>query len=589
MPLRLLTCLAFIQMVFGINACKSRDQSGLSQTGITTSTDSSDFSSLFLSEARSEMGDSSFNKAQPFLVLRHNEGHFAPPSSTETSDFFQKLEAKMREGSPGEYLNASKDQPFNVGDAGTSVAALQSFRQKHGEPLTVILVGGIFGEFIEARPFEDLFVSKREKFPNKNKRAPDFSAFVSARSIGQVPVKTADGRQKTLDDLVSVSSIDDAEGKALVNVIYLNTLLFSGESLGSIESRAQIFTQRLNALFKKLEWVPKNIAIAGYSRGTMVSLEMLSQAMSDPRGNPWFDSVRAMVSLGGVVYGSVMSDATQDRSNLTAKQLDAATKFKNSLDQGDQWATMSFAARTSLIAKNTKAWTDFLIQMIRLSVPKDSEQSILEKVANAKNSIGKFARVDPRSSTGMIAKIWSFYNLSSPLGDQYPVNVKHFKQILTDLVTAVPELSERDQLKWWSEHLVPTKGIKYYSIAATMGQEAEFLQNPVGDIPGSLDEGILMDSYKQLVTMTKTTNSVGFRLNDSQVPVHRARFWSEIHPLLNPAQEKLDVTFLGLVGTSHWGIALEAANPESSGKLHPFPRRAMFKAMAAKIAMDQAQ
>src|SRR6185437_6644882 len=124
----------------------------------------------------------------------------------------------------------------------------------------------------------------------------------------------------------------------------------------------------------------------------------------------------------------------------------------------------------------------------------------------------------------------------------------------------------------------------FLSITATMadpdaGQaESTFMANTRTFAANSPDDFFLIGGYKGMVA-----SSDGITINDSQMVAYKSRFWPELAPLLNPAQAPMNGRWLGLVGTHHWGLALQVVNKPSDGRMNPFPRTAMLEALALEV------
>ena len=119
---------------------------------------------------------------------------------------------------------------------------------------------------------------------------------------------------------------------------------------------------------------------------------------------------------------------------------------------------------------------------------------------------------------------------------------------------------------------------------ATEGRPWDLVTNPVAYDNGSVDFRSLRGNYYDLFAAS------GVQLQDSQVPVERARFWPALHvpsassTPFNPAQKPIKTYFMGTVGTHHWGLAFPKAFSTQGMDGNPYPRTTLLKAMATFVA-----
>jgi hypothetical protein len=408
---------------------------------------------------------------------------------------------------------------------------------------------------------------------------------------------------------VHVSSIDDANGLPLVNVVLMDTRFMSLESLGKIASRAELFSRRIAKMNEILAYnggsAPKNIAFMGYSRGTPIALEMLARAKEDPAKHPWIARTRAMISLGGVIYGSDLADdamniRAQDPPSAPAQQLAVLNEFKDKLELIDGRKDVA----KLVVVGNLKRWGDFLARMVYVTNPPSSvihgffkwlgnEKKMdwfLDKARSLIAGHQMTKRLDSSAGAQLAAEMaYKSFNLKHPVTHN-DANVKRFQALTTAVVDGASELATPARLDWWKQNVVPTEGLRYYAITGTMmddagkGLQHELATNRTAFNPDLLDYGMLMGNYRDFV---KTS---GVALNDSQVAVYKSRFWPQLNSLLNPEQPALDQSFLGVVGVHHWGLALKVVNIPDSRKVtvphNPFPRRALLKALSTIVVKD---
>ena len=203
-------------------------------------------------------------------------------------------------------------------------------------PLTIVLVPGIFGEFIDTPIYKELMLnqssSQKKLWMEKSKGLTD--THFSTEKYGATVTAENSLKQVPLSDLVLVSSIDDVDSKPLVKVILFMTPVLSLESVSDISEVSRIFIRRMDA-YMKVMGVPENLAFLGYSRGGMIGLDILAQAYAKQKTGasvPWLAKVRGMVAVGGVTYGSDLADQLENPEMIITQQLNAAKKLAQSLE-----------------------------------------------------------------------------------------------------------------------------------------------------------------------------------------------------------------------------------------------------------------
>ncbi len=517
-----------------------------------------------------------------------------------------------------------------------AVTAEQISQALGNHPITVVIVPGIFGEFIPTRAFEDIF-TKEKSSASYQKFQNDLVAKGECRTGDEVQCdKTTLMKSMTLapensgeqvEGLGNLISVTDIE-KTNVRLVLFNTPMLSLESLGDIKDRAAIFNRRLKKFFQ-LEGIPKNIVLVGYSRGTPVGLEMLSQAMQERNpGSPWLAHTRGLIALGGVTYGSSLADvavnaAHDAKPNKTAVEVAAAQQLVDSLQLVDD-ATLKrdypvlddFAlesVRVMRVTENMAAWYKFLTtfsQAEQISGPAALFAKIKDTVAQSRGT-------DVTSTIALALKFAGQYGLLpdmqyQSLSDalehapqiaqellkagqgfisQYSLNIKRFKALVTAARVGAVGLATAERKTWWQTHQIPTQGIRYYSIAASFGVPTD-----AADVAGQelAQSQIIYNMVSQDYLMLRQNyldyaHVSSHYVNDSQVAAQRVKFWPELTQALNPNITGLQTTFLGTLGAHHWSLAFREVNHNKDGKMDPFPREALMKSLAAAVALDLEQ
>ncbi len=484
--------------------------------------------------------------------------------------------------------------PLNPMSATEIETVLKSTGSNMNDRPTIVVVPGIFGEFIDCRSFEEV-LSRQTAYKSHWESALKVDSDPKHHLDMAYSLADYNYRLYDIKDLISVGSVDDKSGKPLVNLVLLNTKKLSLESLGDVGDKAETFNRRLNKFFA-IMGVPKNITVLGYSRGAVVGLDMMARANAHPTANPWIKSVHAMVALGGVTYGSDLADLATNSTGAaqapaSARQLIALEKFGNGLtlippDAGS-------IKKAELVAKNLEAWAAFGADMIKAGA---SEIGTKIKHASKQWAINKRLiadgfRIDLNGPVSLVVQVFfDTLQFDNPSKD-YNLNVLKGKKLIEAVVTGAKQLSEVERLKWWGRTVIPTEGIRYYSVAGTMvdpqdgaPEAAELSSFPKSYNAQLLDYPMLVNNYRGM------KGASGVKINDSQVSVNQLRFWPEIATKLNPAQKPMDHTFLALLGTDHWNLAIRQVNVAREGALanpyNPFPREALIKSIATAIVID---
>jgi hypothetical protein len=189
--------------------------------------------------------------------------------------------------------------------ARTPVDVAQILELAKKKKLTIVVLPGLTGEFNQAddqkreRSFEEIFsASSTEK--------TKWSLNTASKQMmdEQYDLFSDSNKPQKLSDLMSVASVDDAQGNPLVKIVIMNTKLGSLETIGSVTEKAAIFNRRLEAFMKINS--DENIVLLGFSRGTPLALEMLSQARS--QNLAYLSRVKAMTAVVGVIMGASIAD-----------------------------------------------------------------------------------------------------------------------------------------------------------------------------------------------------------------------------------------------------------------------------------------
>jgi len=473
-----------------------------------------------------------------------------------------------------------------------SVHALNAEKILTKKPVTIVIVPGFLGEFIENRGFEEVFAPIDQETATaaattnldrgtstqvRDERTADFlDKIAAAKKVGngnavdvRKVVRTIDFEHKVdLSDVIHMGAIKSNDGKILAKVVLFFTKRMSLESIGDLEGPAAIFNRRL-AKYLSLTG-PQDLVLVGYSRGTPLGLEMLAQAKKQNLG--WLASVKAMVSLGGVSWGSSLVDI-----------YDRPSDAKESLDSLDGLANVLFPSSIAF-PTNTAHWGHFLTKMALFTRDKAKHAEMPAEEFQG----GLFENTIDLGAVGSLAKsVYSELGLTSPFSD-YADNINRFKRFTKALVAGIRGMGSNTRIDWWKSHELP-KSVQYYTITAAMAnpgsRDAEektiFRDMGIGYSMSADDKSLLQNSLDY-------THESGVPLNDSQVAIAQAMLLPNFAEKLNPANAGLKTSFLGTCGTHHWGLALRKVSVKTE-HANPFPREALLKALAAKVVLDQSR
>ena len=155
-------------------------------------------------------------------------------------------------------------------------------------PVHIVVVPGIFGEFIPVSPFEEVFRYGGAASVQWDRKlaalesVPASADLVHGRQFSAAAVKDV---SRSMRDLVRVGSIDDADGTPLVTITYLKPELGSLETFGTLDDNADYYLTRLEKYFKILG-TPEHLYVMGYSRGTPTALNRVDRHVRRPGREP---------------------------------------------------------------------------------------------------------------------------------------------------------------------------------------------------------------------------------------------------------------------------------------------------------------
>jgi pimeloyl-ACP methyl ester carboxylesterase len=558
------------------------------------------FRNIFLGSVSSAYSE---DQRKKLIYLPNDAILHVADNARSPEEFLAMMNATQKATSPIELYELGAATPSAAYAPDQIEKILLSAGKATEDRVTVIAMPGIFAEFIKNRVFgevldlpksayRDLWEKKLAAYKASHPaNDPALSDMIySTEEVGMVSAP--------IEDFFHVSSIDTADGTPLVNLLVADVKFMSLESVGKLVDRADEISRRAEKFFH-IMGEHKNIALLGYSQGGVHALEMLAQGKANPNQYPWLKNVRAMIAMGGVSYGSDLADLAMNSNHAnpapkTAIELEALKTLSATLE-----TTAGKPNAEVIVKKNFAAWGSFISTLIYQSTPaRGSIWDILKglvpgssgtALAELKKQLASYFTVDMDMGAQIIADFgFKAFDLNHPVKD-YDKNITRFKNFADAMLIASYDLSTEARLAWWKTHTVPSQGITYYGMTTTMventgsPEQLAIATNRTCYNPDLLDYNMLMGNYVDF------KNGSGLAVNDSQMSPYKVRFSNELNALLNSQQEKLNTTYLGILGTHHWGMAFKSItrNPQQpDAPSNPFPRPALLKALATQVAQD---
>jgi len=545
-----------------------------------------DFAAYLRAEGRS---DDDIKK----LVYLPNEAVLSPkltsPRGASAADRIAAYDNAFKAIKPSALYEEGKKTPLAASSDVEKV-----LREK---PVHIVILPGIFSEFIPRTPFDELFSQSstaKKEWATKGAKVKD----------ARYNVKTLSSDQRPMSELVRVGSIDDASGKPLVTAAYMQAGVGSLEDFGTEAENSEVYLRRLDRYFEAQGGVPDNLYIMGYSRGAVAGLDLVVAAHRAKK--PWAPKIKGFISHAGVIYGSQLADAsftggpsTDMLNTLRAFVGEKGSEGKLESCEGGPRADAGFLLKT----RNTGHWTKLLadLAVIAMKLPKHDDVLGLEAIDTNLPNGGRIAT--------FAAKALGIPLPGAPtmegegvidldlFDDNHCANVESFKATARAIVKGAESLTTKSRVAWWQrpENALPTN-VKYFALTGTMGDATSstpwaLTTNDVAYDPGSVDFRSLRGNYYDFLAA-----SGGIQLQDSQVSVNRGKFWPALHnpstvnAPFNPNQKPIKAYFMGTVGTHHWGLSFPRAFTTQGVEGNPFPRTTLLKTIATFVAqVDRAE
>ena len=511
------------------------------------------------------------------LIFKTPEAFHKPPPVGHGTELLEASRASYRQQLAHSWFFEGLNQKPEGGGPSLRVPA---------RPVTLVVIPGIFGEFIEQLPFQEVIDQNNSRYHKKwqstLEQVPD--KVYSLLEMKEVPCH--------LSDVVKIGSIDEGE-RSFANVIVLDAGSGSLETLGSLASNVEVFQRRLSRVFELIA-DETEIYLVGYSRGLAVALELVSslheQSKSgeiSPAAGAWFGRIRGVVGLGGVYYGAnfahqVLTGKSGATSDLVRLLCDVAGRLMTVPDDA------RLAEKSSMVAANAKVWVDFVKQVSGAQSPtaaagKSFLGMDLEEVLVEEGKARIMGRDVPIPSPwGIFSVVNSFFLKTFSLKkfvSGYNMNIRAFQQLVEAVVIGVHTLTPASRDEWWRGHELPGD-LVLFSITGMMPDAyLNGFGSPLWNFEGfgarTSDYNVsLRASYYDTVASESTL------INDSQVSHFCSRYWEQMYP-----EHQYTHYYLGSLGTHHWGMAFPfTIKDDAKIGRNAFPRTVLLRSVASFIS-----
>ncbi len=504
------------------------------------------------------------------LVLKVPEALMLPMEESNEQKFIEKLTEQYKQYSVSDLYQLSKDTPFRPVNDEVLKSAVK------GKKIIYFFIPGIVGEILtDNAVFTEILRNEKSSFAQEARQYYKNYKKQNGKRLKDPVFRMRSNEvvEENLEELLLASSIDDEDGEALVKFVYFFPQFLSLETFGPTADRAAIAIRRIEKFIKLVETnegKDYDFIIIGYSQGSPVAMEVSAQLQA--ANSPLLKKLKAVVSYSGTVWGSeladiVLADAPKKDIPPLGRQFKAFEELINNLET-EAKNPLNFFKGYYQNKKNILAFIKDVMseteEGIKTSAPKASIVSLMKLVMRL--ALVEFKALD--------------------LGVFHYQNMKKLKKFGTAVIAGVNELTTEYMENWHREHILPSNNIRYYNISGVSGDieiDKEFFQDSLAGMDlESLDFEMLQGQFQII------QKGSGLALNDSQLSMQRTRFWPELSMVLNPKQPKYDATFLGVLGTHHWGITFDYFNASAPQVINNFKRPELILSLAEIIAADLA-
>ncbi len=494
-----------------------------------------------------------------------------PELTSEDFDRTQSPEANLKRLDEA-FVKIKPSDLYNFGQAQQrSPVSTSGIDQKlTAAPLTLVLIPGYLSEFAETAFAEEAFSPSSILAKRWHQLLRDQATNPKTKdhyfSLGENTLV-----EDSLGAVISVASIDKGNAPLIRLIGFRFPAAQTLESVGTIEDVSTIYRRRLAKVVALLPNDATNLVLVGHSRGAAVALDMLAKGTA--ASEPWATKVRSVVSYGGVITGASTADRIDILGSIDQETVLINKRLHDSLKTGSN-------LNPFVLIANLRAYLKY----------KSANKALSERSTATLNKFFGESDIHDSKYSGMDSVM---DKLSEDL-DQRGGGGKAFKLklFISKTLAGLEGLRTSVRLSWFRTNVLPVKGVKYYALASTLTdpQRSSEDEQIVRDAPGidfeSDDFKVSLKSYREMLLEPDTESfdyDLAGGLNDGNVAVQRSVFWPKLIAAVNP-RNQLNTEFLGVLAVNHVALAHSKAAPESAPS--PFPRAAVLKALAAKVAFD---
>lgn len=551
--------------------------------------------------------------------IAHKYWLYSPPhdllhtTSLETLGV-EKIKEKINET----YKNFSIEDFFNV-EPSTKINK-KNFLQNISlikedlkeNPTIIVVLSGIFSEFIDSIPFQEVFYPKEnptqkylKQLASKNPIwGMDYHDYLPNTTMDNLSLEEMGSKTVTLDELIRINMLQVDE--LSIPTLFMETPRFSFESIGDQYKIAKHYVRRLEK-FANL-WQQNNqikrVILLGYSRGSTIGLEMANLIKNKNSSHPFKTKLKGVISLGGVLYGthlaqealsSIMNNGLKSTDPQNAKILFYLSTLANNLEyaQSNTYQNEELFRKSKIFLKNTMEWLKFFKNLgLELALGDVLEpnldikstfnfQTFQEKVIQLILNTSSFRSLDKNITLEFLQMLlFNSFHLKS-FYKEYDLNIKKFKITVDKIIISLQQITIDKRMAWWKKNKIPTKNILYWPITAiTTSANAtplsnHIINNPWTYVPNHLDDWLMRHCHDRLAKLSGST------LNDGQVFLPYAMFQDELNAQLNPyyVKNKIKGPIPLILGVNHWGMAFPIVHPRTDSLMNAFPRKELLKSL----------
>ena len=454
-------------------------------------------------------------------------------------------------------------------------------------PISVFFFRGSPSEFNAREPLSDFdwaSSSLYKKWKTKMRSISHKDKLVKAYSYEHAEV-----RDFSIESLVDVYSIDDKNGKAIVNIVSFKTDIATFESNELNDTVIPRFIKRISLIDSLID-LP-NLYLMSHSMGSMRTLEIASRLHTSENPVEWFSRLKGIISISGVIWGSASGEVSTlegEAFNILYESLAKIANIKeDKIRNKPQEALVEILSYVSGLARGfNQTYHSVSLEGINVSYPVKPEilrllNAINISLAKGAGSNSFIADHEPYSFVDYKLKEGlKVLNLKNHLNDG--TLIVKIQRIIRNFKVKIEDTREKNRLKWFKNHTLPSD-IRYISLAATMPDPFSFILAK-HDEKNLENKGFFYknspDYQLEKSSQYDTFFNDKIRISDGTTSYHHNLFLSRKHQKLNPMQESYKTENLGLFAADHLGIIIGSTTKGENSEFNKFPRITMLKALA---------